>query len=226
MTTSKLTETLDSISDKAFGFNKASSEPATEVHETAPVAHYEEKTETLDTAHAATAEYPVAEHPTEHFASENDPEHQQEQPVCEKPLIRDQQPFAKNPATAPAGGEHAVNPDPYPHPPLNLPIQNQVVQGHNKPVLKTGPEQDFTVATVASFMGIFSLLMMFDSAMAGLLAIVFGVTAVYYGRKAERAGVSAGLSKTLGWFSFFGGIIALFAVAFFLLVALVVAMVV
>ena len=197
MTTSKLTETLDTISDKAFGFNKESSESATEVHETAPVAHSEEKTETLDTSHAATAEYPTAEHPTEHLAT----------------------------VTAPAGGEHAVSPEPYPQPPLNPPIQNQIAQGH-KPVLKTGPEQDFTVATVASFMGIFSLLMMFDSAMAGLLAIVFGVTAVYYGRKAERAGVSAGLSKTLGWFSFFGGIIALFAVAFFLLVALVVAMVV
>lgn len=226
MTTSKLTQTLDIISDKAFGFNKASSEPATEVHETAPVAHYEEKTESLDTSHTATAEYPTAEHPTEHFAPENDPEPQQEQSVCEKPLIRDQQPFAKNPTPSfPAGGEHAVSPEPYPQPPRNPPIQNQA-QGHNKPVLKTGPEQDFTVATVASFMGIFSLLMMFDSAMAGLLAIVFGVTAVYYGRKAERAGVSAGLSKTLGWFSFFGGIIALFAVAFFLLVALVVALVV
>lgn len=194
MTTSKLTETLDIISDKAFGFNKASSEPATEVHETTPVAHYEEKTETFDTSHA-TAEYPVAEHPTEHFDA----------------------------VQPPAGEEHAVSPDPYPQPPLNPPTQHHAEQGHDKPVLKKGPEQDFTVSTIAGFMGVLCLLLMFNSAGAGLLAMVFGATAVYYGRKTERAGISAGLGKTLGWFSFLGGVIALFAVAFFLLVALVVA---
>jgi hypothetical protein len=232
MSNSKLTDTLDSISDKAFGFNENSSESNSTDHEASPRTNYEENTETLDTPATATAEYPTAEHPTEQFAPESDPEDRQGQSVCEKPFIRDQKPFAKNSAPSfPVGGEHAVSPEPYPHlptnpqPPANPPSQHRFVQGRKESTLRTGPEQDFTVSTVAGFMGVLSLLLMFNSPVVGLLAIIFGVTAVYYGRKTERAGIGASIGKTLGWFSFFGGIVAFFAAAFFLFVAFVYTMI-
>ena len=231
MSANKLTETLDSLSDKAFGFKDKSEERNAEVDETAPTSHDEDKTETLNTSHDSTAEYPVAEPPTakyqtEEFDPEFDPASQQEQSVCEKPFIPNQRPFDKNQTpTTPVGGEHAVSPDRYPQPPVNPPSQHPQTQEHNKPELKTGPEQDFTVATVAGFMGVLCLLLMFTHASLGLLAIVFGATAVFFARITERAGTAAGIGKTLGWFSFFGGIAALLAAAFFLFVAFVVLMV-
>lgn len=230
MSAKKLTETLDSLSDKAFGFKDNPEERNTEVHETVPPAYNEDKTETLNTSDS-TAEYPVAEQPTakyqtEEFDPESDPASQQEQSVCEKPFIPNQRPFDKSQNhTTPIGGEHAVRPDAYPEPPVNPPAQHHQTQEYKKPELKTGPEQDFTVATVAGFMGVLCLLLMFTHAALGLLAIVFGATAVYFGRKTERAGMDAGIGKALGWFSFFGGIVSLVAAAFFIFVAFVVLMV-
>jgi hypothetical protein len=211
MSTNKLTETLDSLSDKAFGFKDKSPESNTAPHDIAPTAHYENQKEYGDQAEAladshATAEYPPVEHPTEQFADEPTTAYQAEPHFPENSF--------------PVGVEHAVSPDSYPQRPLNPPTQHHHTQ-EQKLVLKNGPEQDFTVATVAGFMGVLSILLMFGNAVTGLLAIIFGATAVYFARKTERAGIGAGIGKTLGWFSFFGGIVALIAAAFFLFVAFV-----
>lgn len=212
MTTSKLTKTLDDISDKAFGFKGNSPEQKTELHESVPVAHYEDKTETLNTSDAPTAAYPVVGNPTEHIAPEPVQEHKGEQHLPE--------------ADYPASGSSVIHPETYPQPPENPPSQHlHTPERNNKPELKTGPEQDFTVATVAGFMGILSLMLMFSNAALGLLAIIFGATAVYFGRRTERAGIGAGIGKTLGWVSFFGGAVALLAAAFFLFVAFVIVMI-
>lgn len=218
MTANKLTETLDSLSDKAFGFKNKYQEAPTEVHEAFPDTHHDDKTQTLSSSHAPTASYPVTEEPAveyqaEDFDPEYDPAPQQEQ---EHHLYE-------------AEGHHepsAVSPDSYPELPANPPSSHHHhTQERRKTELKNGPEQDFTVATVAGFMGILCLFLMFTHASLGVLAIVFGATAVYFARRTEHAGIGAGIGKTLGWFSFFGGIVALVAAAFFLFVAFVVLMV-
>jgi hypothetical protein len=211
MTTNKLTETLDDLSDKAFGFKDKSPEQKTKVHEKAPVAHDEDRTETLNTSDAPTAVYPVAAAPTEHTVAEPVQEHRGEQHLPE--------------ADYPAAGPSAIRSESYPQPPVNPPSQHLHTQDRNKPELKTGPEQDFTVATVSGFVGVLSLMLMFSNAALGLLAIIFGATAVYFARRTERAGIGAGIGKTLGWFSFFGGVLAVFAAAFFLFVAFVYVMI-
>lgn len=191
MTTNKLTETLDTLSDKAFGLKDNSPESDSASHENGPETHREDQTETFETSHAPTAKYPAA-----HV----DPESHE--------------------PTAPATTQNHV-----PAPPVNPPSQHEHSGGHNRAGLKTGPEQDFTVATVAGFVGALCLLLMFSAPVVGLLAIIFGATAVLYARKTERAGIGAGLGKTLGWFSFFGGVVALLAASFFLFIAFIVAMV-
>lgn len=216
MSANKLTKTLDSISDKAFGFKDKPSAPNHSApDETAPfVAYDEDKTETLSTSHGATAVYPVVEHPVDenldpekpaaHLDAEPAPEDHREQPVCAKPFIPNQKPFPQRQV---------------PNPPSEPPFQHQNKEGHAE--LKTGPEQDFTVATVAGFMGILCLLMMFSHQLLGLIAIAFGATAVYFARKTERAGIDAGIGKTLGYVSFFGGIVLSVLTAFVLFIAFV-----
>ena len=218
MSSNKLTDTLDSLSDKAFGFkdNHPGSHPDTS--ETVPVADPEDKTETLNTAHAPTSVYPIADEPTEthqvkEYNSASDAAAQQDQPVCFKPLIKNQKSFDEIPT--PSVDSLAVPPDSYPQPPINPPTQSE--QGHN-PELKTGPQQNFTVATVAGFMGILCLFLMFTHEALGLIAVGFGATAVYFSRKTERAGTDAGIGKTLGYISFFGGIIATIIEAFVLFI--------
>jgi hypothetical protein len=217
MTANNLTETLDSLSDKAFGFKDKSPEQKAEVHETVSAADDEDKTQAVDTSHAPTATYPVTEEPTaefqpEKFDPESDPASQQGQHLHETESRK-------------VAGSSAVKPESYPEPPANPPSSHQHTQGLSKNELKNGPEQDFTVATVAGFMGVLCLFLMLTNASLGVLAVVFGATAVYFARRTERAGTGAGIGKTLGWFSFFGGIVAILAAAFFLFVAFVVLMV-
>lgn len=217
MAANKLTETLDSLSDKTFGFKDKRQEANTEVHETFSHTHHDDKTQTLSSSHAPTASYPVTEEPTaeyqaEDFDPDSDPASQQEQHPHET---------ESHDAASPS----AASPESYPKLPANPPSSHhQHTQERRKVELKTGPEQDFTVATVAGFMGILCLFLMFTQASLGVLAIVFGATAVYFARRTEHAGIGAGIGKTLGWFSFFGGIVALVAAAFFLFVAFVVLM--
>lgn len=218
MTANKLTDTLDSLSDKAFGFKDKSPEPKTEVHGAVSEDTGEEKTQTMSSSHAPTATYPVTEEPTAEFKSEQfdpdiDPASQQKHHGHETEGHDD-------------SGQSTISHESYPEPPANPPLSHrQHTNERTKTELRTGPEQDFTVATVAGFIGVLCLFLMLTNASLGVLAIVFGATAVFFARRAERAGIGAGIGKTLGWFSFFGGIVALLAAAFFVFVAFVVLMV-
>ena len=202
MSSNKLTDTLDSLSDKAFVLKDKHPGSHTDASETVPAAAPEDKTETLNTAHAPTSIYPVVEQPTAKFQSEDfepetDAASEQERHIPE--------------TTSPDGGSSVIIPEP----PVNPPTQGD--QGH-KPELKTGPQQNFTVATIAGFMGILCLFLMFTHEALGLIAVGFGATAVYFARKTERAGTDAGIGKTLGYISFFGGIIATIIEAFVLFI--------
>ena len=210
MSAEKVTDKLDNLSDRVFGFSDRPSGEATHATEDPRDG---EKTETLATEHAPTAAYPVAEEPTEELAAEHHAGHNVE-PEFSQPVDT-------------AHSPSAIGHESFPPRPANPPTQHLHGKATEtrKPELRNVPEQDFTISTVAGFVGVFALLMMFRSLEMGLLSIIFGATAVYFARRAEHAGINSRIGKTLGWLSFLGGILAVVAAMFFLAVASVVVMV-